>query len=229
MRFPVSPVIPSRNAHQAGFSLIEVMVAMGILSGMVIALSTAWVSLSKSSLDLLLRQKAVFVLNGEMERLVALHQLTDFGDGGARSSSGYPALDGVSDNRFIYPMNVGPYMPQASDDFVKPSFTQFNDGADGLVLEVEGATETEKRTYVWLDRPRSLLAQISWTTDDVVPDACAFAACDCYDFGGAVTGAPCRALTLVLTYPFRFDLIEGVEAHTKTGTMTLRTIVGRRQ
>ena len=59
--------------NDRGFTLIEVLAAGTILSVVALSLVKAWTVFDGLSFDLLLRQKAVFVLNGEMERAWATY------------------------------------------------------------------------------------------------------------------------------------------------------------
>ena len=56
-------------ADDEGSTLVEVMVASTVLSVVALGLVNAWTVMDRMSFDTLLRQKAVFVLNAEMERL----------------------------------------------------------------------------------------------------------------------------------------------------------------
>jgi Tfp pilus assembly protein PilV len=62
---------------EAGMSLVEVMVAIFITAILVMGLSSLWTRVNDQFLYLTLRQKAIFVLNGEMERLTAMIRYRD--------------------------------------------------------------------------------------------------------------------------------------------------------
>lgn len=81
--------LPSKGvARQRGFTLIEVMTASVILSIFIVSLGTSWLVADRRADRLMNRQKAIFVLNGEMERLTTLYNLTTFGAAGAVTTTG---------------------------------------------------------------------------------------------------------------------------------------------
>lgn len=57
--------------RQSGFTLIEVMVAFALTMVLMIGMSALWTVVATQFDSLVYRQKAIFRLNGEMERLVA--------------------------------------------------------------------------------------------------------------------------------------------------------------
>lgn len=57
----------------AGFTLVEVMVGIVLAAILVLGLSTLWVVVGDTFLRLTLRQKAIFALSGETERLAAYY------------------------------------------------------------------------------------------------------------------------------------------------------------
>ena len=190
------------------------------------------------SFDLLLRQKAVFVLNGEMERLSALYATTGFGTETRTDSTGYPAAPGVTgaEARLVYGTSG------AAASFTKSAVADFDDWDGNIWVQGSGASA---RNYVWLDLARNLAARLSWIECEVTVTA----ATDCWDmtsgkkpkkpkgskdgvyaclgFDGGAGGDYCRMVTLVLEYPFRVSGTT-VAAAGGTRTLTLSTIVGRR-
>jgi len=79
------------NALQQGFTLIEAMTAGLVLSIITIGLMSAWTVAGANVNDLVVREKAIWTLNGHMERISALYQFTDFGAFGVSTSTGYNA------------------------------------------------------------------------------------------------------------------------------------------
>jgi prepilin-type N-terminal cleavage/methylation domain-containing protein len=73
------------RSRQGGFTLIEVLLGIVITSILVIGLSGLWTTVNNQFLFLTLKQKAIFVLNGEMERLAALYRFTGFIESGTAS------------------------------------------------------------------------------------------------------------------------------------------------
>src|ERR1700674_5626441 len=64
--------------RQRGFSLLEVMFASTILSVIILGVGGFWYAANSRVADLVLKQKAIFVLNAEVERLTALYVFTGF-------------------------------------------------------------------------------------------------------------------------------------------------------
>lgn len=134
--------------RQRGVTLIEVMIALVLTSILVLGLSGLWANVSRQFLFLTLKQKAVFVLNGEMERLSALYRFTDFADDDEVVDYPLAGDDGIPDTaddvdvvlhdnycigldvniaenpllftnpRFIYPDADEPAVPAIVDDIV---------------------------------------------------------------------------------------------------------------
>ena len=100
----------AKKAPDAGNTLVGVMAAGVVLGALALGLGNLWTVFDRMSFDALIRQKAVFVLNGEMERLASLYTTSDFGAGNRSrlSTSGYTSVDGIpnSTSRRIYSTNV---------------------------------------------------------------------------------------------------------------------------
>lgn len=64
-----------KRAEQTGMTLVEVMVAMVLTAILLVGMNALWVEISREVDALVLRQKAIFRLNGEMERLVGLYAM----------------------------------------------------------------------------------------------------------------------------------------------------------
>lgn len=216
-----------RRSDEQGYLLVEVLAAMTILSILVLGLANLWSVMGGLSFSQLLRQKAVFALNGEMERLNWLYTTSSFGAGTRLATSGYPTLANVagSGSRLVYDTT------STNASFVVTSSASLQ-ASNSAVWET--GTGANTRNYVWLDQDRGILAQLSWS--ELPMSQCgnaggnATSPCTCYAFSGSgnVNGN-CLQLLLVLNYPFT---IQGGVAGQMPGqtlkTLTLRTIVGRR-
>jgi hypothetical protein len=205
-------------AKERGAVLIEILAASAILSVLAVGLVNFWAIYDRLGFDLVLRQKAVLVLNGEMERLNYLYTTTGFGAGVKPSTTGYAPLPNIagSGTRLTYATT------STSVDFVVASASSFA-LAESLVW-LDGAG-TAARNYVWLDRDRQLVAQASWMEAPL--GAGCSGSCACYAFSGSGTQGVCLVVTLVLDYPYR---LQGATV-TPLGplkSLTLSTIAGRR-
>lgn len=229
-----------RRSFEHGYTLIEVVVAMAILSILVLGLANLWSVLGGLSFSQLLRQKAVFALNGEMERLNWLYTTSAFGAGIRLATSGYPTIANVpgSGSRLVYDV------ASTNAGFLVTSSASMQ-ASNSAVWET-GIIALNTRNYVWLDQDRGILAQLSWEEQPL--SLCGNAGggtnlpCTCYPFlpilpvinllGILTIGTGignCVQILLVLDYPFT---IQGGVATQMPGqtlkTLTLRTIVGRR-
>ena len=172
----------------------------------------------------LLRQKAIFALNGEMERLNWLYTTSSFGAGTRLATSGYPTITNVSGSgsRLVYDTT------STNASFVVTSSASLQ-ASNAAVWET--GTGASTRNYVWLDQDRGILAQLSWS--ELPLSQCnagggVNSACVCNAFSGSGNGN-CVQLLLVLNYPFIIQGGVAVQMPAQTAkTLTLRTIVGRR-
>ena len=233
----------SIRRNESGFTLIEVLAASAILSVLGLCLVRFWTVGNQTTFDLLQRQKAVLVLNGEMERLAALYEVTPFGGSTITSTSGYPALTNIpgSGTRLTYATNSLGF-GSASIPFVVTTASAFSAGADTNVW-ISGGTPAQD--FVWIDHNRSLMGRLIWASCSVSNNSQTSNLCWTQPAGGKVppsapstcmaflnpsaTGTtPCLLITLVLDYPYR--LVDGgaVQAEVNLNTLTLSTIVGRR-
>lgn len=229
--------IPDRDIPDRGSTLVGVMAAGVVLGTLALGLANLWPVLNRLSFDALLRQKAVFVLNGEMERLAALFATTGFGGGKREKSEGYAALPNLanSDRRRVYaPDSTGV-------TFAVGTLAAFQAAETNVWVVGSGKSA---RNYVWLDRERGLVAQISWLECNIDPNrnaGCWSVAAGgdvddednsdsgdekCFSFKGGGKGSWCRHVVLVLEYPYRITGSAAVPLSPRT--MTLGTIVGRR-
>lgn len=211
-----------------GFTLIEVMTAGVILSVLVLGLTEVWSVAGARSIDSTVRQKAVFVLNGEMERLSALYNLTGFGDAVVQDTTGYGLPAPYPEPRAVYRTDANNFMPPVTGLFVVNTAAAFLLGADAQVL-LDGAAGSAERNYVWIDRDRGIMGRLSWSEVDLPTGSQAGGASGlCLDYSGGTAGDNCREISLYLEYPFR--LVGTVPTADPDGTdiMPLKTIVGRR-
>lgn len=210
---------PGQDRDDSGFTLVEVMVAGVLLSVLALGLVNAWAVFDRLTFSNLLRQKAVFVLNGEMERLAAQYTLGQFTPD---QQTGYPALSSLTGST-----KRATYTAADNLSFTTTSLAAFQ-ASDTPVWLPGGSPPTN---WVWLDRPRNLVANLSWVSCPVTDKLGAA----CWGQGGK-TGAtskcyrdvPCQLVTVVLTYPYR---LAGSAATPlgATSTLTLSTIVGQRR
>ena len=183
--------ISTKDAKQSGFTLIEVLVGIALIAILVLGLSGLWTTVNDQFLYLTLKQKAVFVLNGEMERLSSLYRYTNFSRLSARQDVIYendnlgddlsdPANLGRTDfvkDRLIFafsPVNnsrmvVSKFEGNAAlfdcpiNETAQPDTTQYNSECAGRILVDENGTDTDDdRNYVWIDQQRRITARLSW-------------------------------------------------------------------
>lgn len=229
----------TRADADAGFTLVGVLAASVILSVTVLCLVRAWAVFDGLTFDLLLRQKAALVLNGEMERLWAVYTGTAYG-ANDHSRTDYPTVTGLlstSNTRVSYEANT------ITTGFTTTSASTFTAQAtpDATVFLGAGSPPLN---WIWLDRPRNLVARLSWIVCQIKsPDlqSCWTTATSgkapkppggttpfaCYPYGGGGGSSPCELITAVLEYPYAFNA-GSPQAVGTTRTLTLGTIVGRR-
>jgi prepilin-type N-terminal cleavage/methylation domain-containing protein len=219
------------RAGQRGYTLMEVMIASVILSVFVLGMSGFWYSAVGRAYDLVLRQKAVFVLNAEMERISALYVYTNFADCGTFCSSGpvttngYDGLASIPSTRFVYPSDVSDYTN--SGDYVTTNANTFQSSEFQVYLD-SSFFSSNNRTYVWIDKSRNIVGRLSWTTSDVTAGSCGYNDCSCQKFDNSTSnGQRCQMLSVYLEYPYKFSTTGTVTAPASMQTLSLKTIVGR--
>jgi len=226
--------------RRRGFSLIEVMIGTVLTAILVIGMASMWSEVDKGFLYLTVRQKAIFVLNGEMERLTALYRFTDLDttdpstetdqytipageDDFATSNPTRLIYSNPSDSSVIDEMVVNTSAVSATSTlFDCVSGTEIHDtSCAGRIFFDDNSNDTLDRNFVWIDQFRKIVGRLSWSEDTTI-DA------DCFPVGGA---SSCKQITLFLQYPFRYldhDTPDGDIAIGKRETLSLMTIVGRR-
>ena len=173
---------------QVGFTLIEVLIGTVLIAILVLGLSGLWTTVNNQFLFLTLKQKAIFVLNGEMERLAALYRLTDFQNDGSNfhvvtyndGSDGDDFADaskhplGAVNERLVYndrPQGFGTLqniVTTTEGEFNCPINTdsntvQFNADCAGRVLVDENTNSiNDDRNYVWIDQHRRALREVQF-------------------------------------------------------------------
>jgi prepilin-type N-terminal cleavage/methylation domain-containing protein len=209
----------------AGYSLIEVVAAMAILSVLVLGLTNLWSTLGQISFGELLRQKTVFALNGEMERLDALYTTTGFGAGIRVATTGYPAITNIagSTNRLVYDTE------STGVSFVVTSLAALQ-ATNAAVWKTGFGLAT--RNYVWIDQDRGILGMLSWMEQPLTcnnkPDGAPHP-CQCYQFSGGPGPGTCITVMLVLNYPYTISGGAPAQMPGNTlKTLSLMTIMGRR-
>ena len=181
MRHPsrARPWLRPGPSGEAGFTIVEVLAAGAILSAVALCLVKAWAVFDRMSLDLVLRQKAAFVLNGEMERLWRVYTSTSYGATDHDGSYGkpVPGLPSSSSVRFSYEAtsNTSSFTTTQTGIFNPGPGSQqsvLNASASmvflGASLPAGTSSSTPPQNWVWLDQRRGLVARLSWTLCKIV-------------------------------------------------------------
>jgi len=219
----------NRRNRQRGFSLLEVMFASMILSIFVLGIGGFWYQASSHTTELVLRQKAIFALSGELERLSALYVYTGFAAdavNGPITSTGYTdGLAALPTTRLVYPHNTSSF---ASNDFVQNAYGSIT-SHEFPVYEVTNILPSLIRDYIWIDQAHGIAGRVSWTATDISVSSCVqLLDCSCQRFDDlSLTGGRCRQLDIYLEYPYRIDTSGNVTQPGNLQTLSLRTIVGR--
>lgn len=215
-----------RLRSQRGFTLMEVMTAALILSALVVSIGSGWVVADRETSNLIIRQKAIFAADAEMERLTTLYGTTAFGALGPVSTTGYTETAAFPSTRLIYPTTLSPLYLTSSQDYTTTSANTFNTGSVFLVWINSNLLSSLNRAYVWVDQDHNVMGRISWTTSNISASPCTgLDTCSCLDPTGLLAGN-CQKLVLYLEYPYRLVSGNPVAAATLQ-TLTLSTIVGR--
>jgi len=203
------------------------MAAGVILSVLAVGLSHMWAAVGAQSVELTTRQKAVLVLNGEMERLSSLYFFTGFGATTTTDTSGYDTPTGFVDSRVIYRAGTNGFMASGGDAFVVDQ-SAFLSGAESPGLLEDATGTADDRNYVWVDRPRNIVGRRSWVEQNgAQQQSCDGIDCFCYDWAGGTGGTLCREITLYLEFPFRMTGSGPEEMDRPVIIMPLKTVVGR--
>ncbi len=221
---PAAASPASALRRQRGFMLIDIMSAGVVLSIFIVGIGAFWVTADRQVSDLVLRQKAVLVANGELERLSVIYNYTSFGFAGPVTTTGYEA-SAFPTTRLIYPTTLSPAYTTGGDNYVTTSSGAFSGGRPRVWVNSQLLISLN-RSYVWLSRDQNVMARLSWVSTDISPDPCTTGSCVCRNFLGIGTGS-CRRISLFVEYPYR--LVSGAPvAGSRIDSVTLSTIVGRR-
>jgi prepilin-type N-terminal cleavage/methylation domain-containing protein len=219
--------LTARRHPQRGFTLVEVMFASMILSIFILGVGGFWYTASSRAADLVLKQKAIFVLNAEMERISALYVYTGFAAdllNGPVSTSGYDGLAAIPATRLIYPDGIGAY---ASSDYVTTSAVTFAASEFNVLLQ-SNLFSSLNRTYVWIDKGRSIVGRLSWVTTNISVGSCIqLLDCACQPADNLLLENQCKRLDVFLEYPYRIDGTGTITPPATLLTLSLKTIVGR--
>jgi prepilin-type N-terminal cleavage/methylation domain-containing protein len=218
---------PNRKLQgQRGFSLIEVMTASMVLSIFIVGIGACWIMTDRRVNDLVLRQKAIFAANGEMERLTVLYDTTSFGVLGPVATTGYDGPAFLPSTRSIYPNALSGYSGGGAD-FTTTSAATFQSGNTFQVYINSQLIPTLNRAYLWVDQPQGVMARVSWKATNISPSACVVGSdgCGCLSYAGLLSGS-CQRIDLFLEYPYRMVSGSPVAGATLQ-TVVLSTIVGR--
>ena len=231
MRSPLK--MPGNRARhrQRGFSLIEVMFASMILSVIILGVGGFWYAANSRVADLVLKQKAIFVLNAEVERLTALYAFTGFpvdALNGPVITTPYDGLPALPVTRLVYPSDLTSFMG-AGNNFVTTSANTFATGSEFLVWINSNILPALNRSYVWIDKNRNLVGRLSWVDTPINIGSCIqLLDCSCQKFdNSSLNGGRCRRLDVYLEYPYRFAISGTVTAPAQLETISIKTIAGR--
>jgi len=214
----------ARKNFQSGMTLIEIMITLVVLSILVLGISGLWANVTGDFLALTTRQKAIFVLNGEMARLSALFRFDqhDFPQVAGATSRNHNDIG--PQTREIYPANAS--SPVVGDIVVTAGDRTFNCGDNncaGNVLFLPNVENTNgsSRNYVWIDQSRNIVGELSWRflSDPAIPAL------------AVVSNTPVRELTVYLRFPLRYindTTTPKAPEFGRVETLSLITIVGRR-
>src|SRR5581483_11093815 len=147
-------------------TLIEVMTASVVLAIFILGLGTSWIVADRRVAKLVTREKAIFVANGEMERLTALYNLTSFGATGAVTTTAYDGPSYLPATRLTYPSPLTPYV-SGGNDYTTTSANTFQTGSEFIVWVNAQLLSPANRSYVWIDRSENVMARISWTVTTI--------------------------------------------------------------
>jgi hypothetical protein len=224
--------MPGSKQHRQGwFSLLEVMFASTILSVIILGVGGFWYAANSRVADLVLKQKAIFVLNAEVERLTALYVFTGFATDPTNApviTTTYDGLPALPATRLIYPSDVTSFMG-AGNNFVTTSANTFSTGSEFLIWDNSNILPALNRTYVWISKSRNLVGRLSWVATDITVASCIQTAdCSCQRFDNlSLDGGHCQRLDVYLEYPYRFAASGTVTAPAQLQTISIKTIVGR--
>ncbi|MGB0684174.1 MAG: type IV pilus modification PilV family protein [Magnetovibrionaceae bacterium] len=241
-RPPGSVVPPSLVRSPAvgilrGFTLIEVMVGVALTGILVIGLSTLWAQVVEAMQHQSFRQRAIFALSNETERLAALYAYFDPSNGNTQTvdvslSSPESSIGSDLESREIY---AEAYAGSSEADFMitTGAFSMgqvffFDNGTEGI--------SEDDRLLVWLDQSKRVVGLFSWrmaslngsnaaTIRTILNDLDASVDVVATDAQNCSTVA-CDFIEAHIDYPFRYDGTS-LTAMTPVGNVSLQTILAR--
>ena len=186
---------------EQGFTLVEVMIGIVLTAILTLGLTGLWAMAADNFLDSAIRQKAIFALNNEVERFVAINSY-EYVAGAAKDSG-----DTFQRTTVPYDENIW------DTTLTKGNFiTTGPDFNPEQVLYVGGGSNTD-RNLVWLDQEDGIVGSIHWIWGQYT---------NSLDLGlsngrtyVAVAGAanchsePCNYLVFFIRYPYRYDASAG--------------------
>jgi prepilin-type N-terminal cleavage/methylation domain-containing protein len=190
-----------RHSRIKGFTLVEVMIGMVLTGILAIGLMGVWSMVGDQFFRSTIRQKAIFVLHGHMDRISALY----------RYHEGYPAIHtAVTTTGIVHAVDSN---TPISGLVIEETDTAFVSGQ--VLLTPAG------ENIVWIDNIKSITGSLHWSLAPL-PDPCYanISNSNCY----------LLTLNLEYPYRFT-ALTSPANAITEWGTretLTLQTIVGRR-
>ncbi len=205
---------------QGGVTQIEVLVGMMLTGILALGLSGLWAVVDEQFFHLQLRQKAIFLLNAETERISALYRYSNFAN-----AAGVHADSGNTEGRWIYrgdPTNVFALVRTETRD-IDVTTDSFDEG-EILYMGYAGQPLSPSHVNViWLDKAHSITALLEWQLSKTDSLGGNTLTSNCYNDS-------CFGLEVRLTYPYRLEAGTGPAEETmgKVETVRIRTLVGRR-
>ncbi|MCP5142034.1 MAG: hypothetical protein H6980_06765 [Gammaproteobacteria bacterium] len=212
-------MIPLAVRQQFGITQIEVLIGIVLTATLVIGLVGLWSLVDEQFQRLQWRQKAVFELNAQTERLAALYRHTNFLGEAGRHADG-----GVTVGRWIYREDPSPSEGTVSGLVVAENHdadVDANSFGERQILHMDypgPPTASSHTNTIWLDRDNLVTAELAWEIAeiDVPPPAC--------------WRNSCYFMTVSLSFPYR--LVAGTAAMVaefgEIETLQVRTMVARR-
>ncbi|MBF0141265.1 MAG: DUF1566 domain-containing protein [Magnetococcales bacterium] len=202
------PVPYSSDKNDGGFTLIEVMAGMVLLSILWLGVLGILRHVEQNRQDLLLKQQVIFALDAEMKRLYYLYNR-----GSLWSERATHSDSSTGEGRWIYRATPAAATcptgkPNCFLHTSIPSYAQFLQGELTLLPHAVGSSDKDYNLF-WVDRGAKIVGKLFWTLVGTGLDAC------------------CRKITLTMTWPYRFQ--DGGESAGDMGpvqTITLEGIVG---
>jgi prepilin-type N-terminal cleavage/methylation domain-containing protein len=196
-----------RSPGSRGFTFIEIVVAMALASILMVGIVHVWSTVNGMYLRLVLRQRAVFALDSQTDRLTAVY----------RNCSGYDGSDGSAG------LHTGAEACTAA--FVVTQAVNFTNGGVGVDEGKVFYSSSNNTNDIFIDRQNMITARLSWRRNADSP-ACS-ALRPQLDF--SANGAVC--LEVSITYPYRWNVTAGAGAQDDSlgaapETLTVLTVTG---